>query len=226
MGGAAALQHRVRCLRQASCATSPRWCGRASTARIASSSGASCRTSRTRRHTCWATHGVERGDRVAIVLPATPETAAIFFGVWKLGAILLSMSVLYGDDSIRHRLADSGRTPRRHRRGECSRFADSGRSRRSCSTTRRSWARSTEPILVRHRGRRSRPALLHVGHDRAREGHRPRPSLHPRPRGVRLLPRSRRRRALPRHGRVGVGCRDRATSRALAARRGAVRLPA
>src|ERR671925_592479 len=55
-----------------------------------------------------AARGVERGDRVAVVLPPAPETAAIFFGVWKLGAILLSMSVLYGDDSIRHRLADSG----------------------------------------------------------------------------------------------------------------------
>src|SRR5881296_2828009 len=54
-----------------------------------------------------AAHGVERGDRVAVVLPATPETAAIFFGVWKLGAILLSLSVLYGDDGIRHRLSDS-----------------------------------------------------------------------------------------------------------------------
>ena len=54
-----------------------------------------------------AARGVGRGDRVAVVLPATPETAAIFFGVWKLGAILLSMSVLYGDDGIRHRLADS-----------------------------------------------------------------------------------------------------------------------
>jgi acetyl-CoA synthetase len=52
--------------------------------------------------------GVERGDRVAVVLPPTPEAAAIFFGVWKLGAILLSMSVLYGDESIRHRLSDSG----------------------------------------------------------------------------------------------------------------------
>ncbi len=54
-----------------------------------------------------AAHGVTRGDRVAVVLPATPETAAIFFGVWKLGAILLSMSVLYGDDGIEHRLSDS-----------------------------------------------------------------------------------------------------------------------
>ena len=52
-------------------------------------------------------HGIERGDRVAVVLPPTPETAAIFFGTWKLGAILLSMSVLYGDDGIRHRLSDS-----------------------------------------------------------------------------------------------------------------------
>src|SRR3979490_2864252 len=33
--------------------------------------------------------GVERGDRVAVVLPATPEAAAVFFATWKLGAILL-----------------------------------------------------------------------------------------------------------------------------------------
>src|SRR4051794_41682998 len=52
-------------------------------------------------------HGVDAGERVAVVLPPTPETAAIFFGAWKLGAILLSMSVLYGDDGIAHRLRDS-----------------------------------------------------------------------------------------------------------------------
>jgi acetyl-CoA synthetase len=51
--------------------------------------------------------GVGRGDRVAVVLPATPETAAVFFATWKLGALLLSMSVLYGDDGIRHRLGDA-----------------------------------------------------------------------------------------------------------------------
>jgi acetyl-CoA synthetase len=51
--------------------------------------------------------GVERGDRVAVVLPPTPETAAVFFATWKLGAILLSMSVLYGDEGIAHRLRDS-----------------------------------------------------------------------------------------------------------------------
>jgi acetyl-CoA synthetase len=52
-------------------------------------------------------HGVTPGDRVAMLLPPTPETAAAFFGTWKTGAILLSMSVLYGDDGIRHRLTDS-----------------------------------------------------------------------------------------------------------------------
>ena len=40
------------------------------------------------------THGVEPGDRVAMLLPPKPETAAAFFGAWKAGAILLSMSVL------------------------------------------------------------------------------------------------------------------------------------
>ena len=52
-------------------------------------------------------HGVEKGDRVAMLLPPTPETAAAFFAVFKCGAILLSMSVLYGDDGIRHRVRDS-----------------------------------------------------------------------------------------------------------------------
>jgi acetyl-CoA synthetase len=52
-------------------------------------------------------HGVVPGDRVAMLLPPTPETAAAFLGTWKVGAILLSMSVLYGDDGIRHRVTDS-----------------------------------------------------------------------------------------------------------------------
>ena len=59
-------------------------------------------------HTLRA-NGVGRGDRVAVVLPPTPETAAVFFGVWKLGAMLLSLSVLYGDEGI----ATGCATPRR-----------------------------------------------------------------------------------------------------------------
>ena len=52
-----------------------------------------------------------------MVLPPTPETAAAFFGTWKAGAILLSMSVLYGDDGIRHRINDSRAEGAGHRRG-------------------------------------------------------------------------------------------------------------
>src|SRR5919107_2258697 len=53
-------------------------------------------------------HGIEREDRVATLLPSLPETAAVFFGTYKRGAILLSLSVLYGDEGIHHRLSDSG----------------------------------------------------------------------------------------------------------------------
>ena len=52
--------------------------------------------------------GVDRGDRVAVLLPSLPETACAFVAVYKIGAILLSLSQLYGDDSIAHRLRDSG----------------------------------------------------------------------------------------------------------------------
>jgi acetyl-CoA synthetase len=52
-------------------------------------------------------HRVEVGDRVAMLLTPRPETAAAFLGTFKAGAILLSLSVLYGDDGIRHRVTDA-----------------------------------------------------------------------------------------------------------------------
>ena len=83
-----------------------------------------------------------------------------------------------------------------------------------CSTrTTLAGGTDTTAICRRHGRRRSGAALLHLRHDRAREGHRPRAPLHPRPRGVRLLPRGAGRRALPRDGRVGVGGRHRAPAR-------------
>ena len=97
-----------------------------------------------------ASLGVARGDRVAVVLPPTPETAAVFFATWKLGALLLSMSVLYGDDGIRHRLGDS--RPRvlvtdRGERGAASRPIWRPRSC-SCSTSTPSTAcRSSSTTL-------------------------------------------------------------------------------
>src|SRR3954466_11621510 len=51
--------------------------------------------------------GIERGDRVATLLPSLPETAAAFPGPYKRAGTLLSMSVLYGDEGIQPRLRDS-----------------------------------------------------------------------------------------------------------------------
>jgi acetyl-CoA synthetase len=42
-----------------------------------------------------------------MLLTPRPETAAAFLGTFKAGAILLSLSVLYGDDGIHHRVSDS-----------------------------------------------------------------------------------------------------------------------
>ena len=50
--------------------------------------------------------GVGEGDRVAVMLPPIPEAAATFLATYKLGGVLLSLSILYGDDAIVHRLRD------------------------------------------------------------------------------------------------------------------------
>jgi acetyl-CoA synthetase len=51
-------------------------------------------------------YGVGEGDRVAVMLPPVPEAAAAFLGTYKLGGVLLSLSILYGEDSVVHRLRD------------------------------------------------------------------------------------------------------------------------
>ncbi|HYT26167.1 MAG TPA: acyl-CoA synthetase [Actinomycetota bacterium] len=51
--------------------------------------------------------GVGKGDRVAVMAPASPEIAATFLATYKCEAILLSLSVLYGDEGVVHRLNDS-----------------------------------------------------------------------------------------------------------------------
>jgi acetyl-CoA synthetase len=56
----------------------------------------------------FAARGVERGDRVAIVLPQRIETAVAHLAAFKLGAVTVPLSVLFGPDALRYRLADSG----------------------------------------------------------------------------------------------------------------------
>lgn len=51
--------------------------------------------------------GVERGDRVAIVLAQRPETAIAHLAVNQLGAVAMPLSVLFGPDALEYRLQDS-----------------------------------------------------------------------------------------------------------------------
>jgi len=52
--------------------------------------------------------GIESGDRVAIVVPQKPANPLTHLACWKLGAISLPLSVLFGPDALRYRLQDSG----------------------------------------------------------------------------------------------------------------------
>src|SRR4051812_50069481 len=54
-----------------------------------------------------ANHGVEKGDRVAMLLPPTPETASAFFGAYAIGGRLPSRFVPYRGNGIRHRRNNS-----------------------------------------------------------------------------------------------------------------------
>lgn len=52
--------------------------------------------------------GVRRGDRVAIILPQLPETAIAHIAAYKIGAIAIPMSILFGPEALEMRLRDSG----------------------------------------------------------------------------------------------------------------------
>ena len=52
--------------------------------------------------------GIEPGMRVALMLPQTPEHAIAHIGIFKLGAVSVPLSRLFGPDALRYRLGDSG----------------------------------------------------------------------------------------------------------------------
>ena len=80
-----------------------------------------------------AAHGIERGDRVAILLPQAPEVAAIHIAVYKLGGIAVPLAILFGVEAIAYRLQNSGAKARDHQRARARR-----RSRRSATNCRAS----------------------------------------------------------------------------------------
>ncbi|EKV30046.1 Acetyl-coenzyme A synthetase [Caenispirillum salinarum AK4] len=55
-----------------------------------------------------AARGVQRGDRVAVLLPQSVETAVAHIAAYKLGCVAVPLFVLFGEDALEYRLADSG----------------------------------------------------------------------------------------------------------------------
>ena len=52
--------------------------------------------------------GVQKGDRVAIVMPQRFETAVAYIAVLQMGAVAMPLSMLFGPEALAFRLADSG----------------------------------------------------------------------------------------------------------------------
>ena len=51
--------------------------------------------------------GVQRGDRVAVVMPQRPETAIAHIALYQLGAVAMPLSMLFGPEALAYRLQDS-----------------------------------------------------------------------------------------------------------------------
>ena len=51
--------------------------------------------------------GVQRGDRVAIVMPQRYETAVAHIALYQLGAVAMPLSMLFGPDALEYRLVHS-----------------------------------------------------------------------------------------------------------------------
>lgn len=54
-----------------------------------------------------ATAGVQRGDRVAVILPQRIETAVAHLALYQMGAVAMPLSILFGPEALEYRLQDS-----------------------------------------------------------------------------------------------------------------------
>jgi len=52
--------------------------------------------------------GVARGDRIAIVMPQRVETAIAHIAIYRLGAVAMPLSMLFGPEALEYRIGDSG----------------------------------------------------------------------------------------------------------------------
>jgi acetyl-CoA synthetase len=55
-----------------------------------------------------AAHGLKRGDRLAVLLPQSPETAIGHVAGLKAGLVTIPLFALFGEEALEYRLGDSG----------------------------------------------------------------------------------------------------------------------
>jgi acetyl-CoA synthetase len=76
--------------------------GAASTHTFAALERESCRLAN-----ALAALGIGRGDKVALILPQRPETVVAHLAIYRLGAVAVPMSFLFGPEALHYRLANS-----------------------------------------------------------------------------------------------------------------------
>ena len=128
--------------------------------------------------------GIARGDRVAIILPQSTETAIAHLAIYKLGGIALPLASLFGVEALSYRLGNAGaraaitnaaglaklsQIRERHPRAQARAL---GRRRRRRRARFRRDAREgfRQFHAGRHFRRRAGAHGLHVRHDRPAEG--------------------------------------------------------
>ncbi|UMZ74552.1 long-chain-fatty-acid--CoA ligase [Natranaerofaba carboxydovora] len=52
--------------------------------------------------------GVQKGDRVSIMLPNTPQLVIAYYAALKIGAIVVQTNPLYKENELKHQMVDSG----------------------------------------------------------------------------------------------------------------------
>jgi len=57
-----------------------------------------------------AAHGFRKGDRLALLLPNSPQSIIAQIGGWKAGGIVVPLNPLYSEAELEHALSDSGVT--------------------------------------------------------------------------------------------------------------------
>ena len=56
----------------------------------------------------FAANGIQKRDRIALLLPQSPQTAITHIAAYKLGAVAVPLASLFGPDALEYRLNTSG----------------------------------------------------------------------------------------------------------------------